>query len=83
MLVNFEDIVLKELEELKDDATKIQIFKWALKFKKYHRDESPLEEGKLALWSLTWGQASDLTMKRKKIKSDADFSNQEKDKGCV
>ena len=34
MLTNFEDTVLKEPEEPKDDNTKNQIFKWELKFKK-------------------------------------------------
>ena len=38
MLTNFEDTFLKELDEPNDDATKNQIFKWELKFKKkqYH-----------------------------------------------
>ena len=68
MLTNFEDTVLKEPEEPKDDDTKNQIFKWELKFKKTYHDKSLTEEGKFALWFLAWGQISDLMIT--KIKSD-------------
>ena len=47
--------------------------------KKYYRDQSSLEEEKLALWSLTWGQKSDPAIA--KIKHATDFFTQEQEKG--
>ena len=54
------------------------MFKLELILKMHHHDASSLEEGKFALWSLAWGQKSDII--RTKIKSAADFLNQDQDK---
>ena len=79
MLTKFEDAVLEEPSGTEGNALKPQIFKWELKLKKHHHDVSSLEEGNFALWSLARGQTSYLA--RTKIKSAADFLNQEQDKG--
>ena len=60
MLTKFEDTILEESSEPKNDSTKTQIFKRGIKIRK-NDDEFSLEEGKLSLWLLVWGQRPELT----------------------
>ena len=81
IIIDLKEPDVIEPSEPGAEATRVVIHKWELRMKQHARDEVALKKGKFALWSLVWGQCSNLT--RTKFKPNADFFTKDKEKNCV
>ena len=77
-MTEFKETPLEEPKD-PDDKNQKEVFKWQFDMKEYYKDKTDLKKLKFVLWSLLYGQSTDIVKKKLKALDKLEEEEKERD----